>query len=1109
MKPYIIIYVYEAGTPTMRTLAFRISFNDRVLEEKELSPVESQEVRAISDQYASLFEKSCRVGRNAARDYFDILGAGMFHIFFETAWEKIEPAIGQAAGLTVASPVSEVLRLPWELLRLPDKISRNSATSETGEIGEIGKIGEAGGTALGLIPGFRISRVPGSVEGITTPSPSLSPGPLRVLFLACDPLDYEQEERGFLKAVQGQNVVFEICDKGSLAELKSRAKSLRPHLVHIIAQAKMKEGKAHLSFSGEEGRPDLYTSEELGRALAEEGLKCAICAGCQTDEPLTRDLFSQGLTDHIPMAVAWNSSAESAKSFYASVASGNLDDAVSLSRLETHKACTEQSKICALPVLYSASAANHQIFDKEREEKIASLEEEQRPLPGMTEGYVLDFADRRRDLQRLVTALREGTAKAVILTGPDGVGKTSLATRLAWIFASEGYGSGGYNILPVYSSRYNPLSAARIMESAINALDAAGMREDTLRLRDHSLALKERLMLMLHLLEEKRFLIFLDGLRLDEKSGKIDDADLAEFYPYLLRHMDRSRAILTCKSLPADAMTLPRKAWEWPLSGLSEAAFIRFLLRDSSLAERYRSGEVQYEKLLNFHLSVAGLPACITFMARALSQGMDADICDEFLAKLLEKLKPESRQALCRASVYETAISLAGLAAVAGVPEDGAKNLLLELQDLSLAYSAGNLWSVPSQARPFLLNLQSPEERRSAHRSAGSFLREMAESGRAKELGLSRLDCLMEARGQYLAYDDTDQARTITARICGYLERRGYYYQIIRLNEEVLRKERHSGPMSWIARAYLDQGRYSEAEKWYSQAMEAGPNATACHGLGTVYFRQGKYDLARANFEKAAEICKAGGDLEGEASALHSLASIDIEQKNDQAALQKLDRVLKIQERLGDMSGEAMTLNDMATLYLRRGDYDSARQRLVRSQELLKTTGDRQGEAAALFNLASLDMERGEFDLAREEFQRSLMLKREIGDRRDEATILHSLGSIEVQAEDNDKAREKFIEALRIYQDLGDKPGEAGSIFQLGALAVQQARIPEGLRLMALSAVILRSINSDEVKNVEPVVERLASQLKYTQDQFLEMVRKVVSAYRRDRGWGLIEKAFA
>ena len=56
-------------------------------------------------------------------------------------------------------------------------------------------------------------------------------------------------------------------------------------------------------------------------------------------------------------------------------------------------------------------------------------------------------------------------------------------------------------------------------------------------------------------------------------------------------------------------------------------------------------------------------------------------------------------------------------------------------------------------------------------------------------------------------------------------------------------------------------------------------------------------------------------------------------------------------------------------------------------------------------------------------------------------------------------------------------PREAGAFFQLGAVAVQQDKIQEGLRLMAIAAIILRSIKSDEVKNVEPLVERLAAQL--------------------------------
>jgi tetratricopeptide (TPR) repeat protein len=173
----------------------------------------------------------------------------------------------------------------------------------------------------------------------------------------------------------------------------------------------------------------------------------------------------------------------------------------------------------------------------------------------------------------------------------------------------------------------------------------------------------------------------------------------------------------------------------------------------------------------------------------------------------------------------------------------------------------------------------------------------------------------------------------------------------------------------------------------------------------------------------------------------------------------------------------------------------------------LQQTGDRTSIASALFNLGNSDLEKGEIQLAREEFQEALKLKCELGDKKGEADILHSLGLIETQAGAKEKAQEDFIRALQIYQELTDKPGEAGAFFQLGAVAVQRDKMNEGLSLMALSAVILRSISSDDIKSVEPLVEQLASQLNYSQAEFLEMVQEVVGAYRRDRGSGLVEKA--
>jgi tetratricopeptide (TPR) repeat protein len=231
-----------------------------------------------------------------------------------------------------------------------------------------------------------------------------------------------------------------------------------------------------------------------------------------------------------------------------------------------------------------------------------------------------------------------------------------------------------------------------------------------------------------------------------------------------------------------------------------------------------------------------------------------------------------------------------------------------------------------------------------------------------------------------------------------------------------------------------------------------------------------------------------------------------MEEKKDDASLQKLLKVAEIQERLSDPQGRAATLGQMASLSLRQGNLDLARQRLLSASQILMQAGDLSGRSSVLFNLASLDLERGELDLARQEFEESLAIKREMGDRKGQAAVLHGLGSLESQAGEKESARGSFQEALKICQEEGDRSGEAAAFFQLGALAVQKNRIPQGLRLMALSAVLLRMAKSREAENVEPLVERLASQLSYSQEQFMKMVREVTGAYRRDRGWGLVEK---
>jgi tetratricopeptide (TPR) repeat protein len=490
------------------------------------------------------------------------------------------------------------------------------------------------------------------------------------------------------------------------------------------------------------------------------------------------------------------------------------------------------------------------------------------------------------------------------------------------------------------------------------------------------------------------------------------------------------------------------------------------MLQDRMIADGYRKGEIAFDALSDLHSLYERDPSKLEQIRSALARGLPKDV--DPLARLAECLSPESLLALQCIAVYDVAMSPSGFAAAAGTDLESIAESLPLWEELSLCYKTGDLWAVHSSARPALREGLSPEKIREAHKRAGRFLEEMAESGRSPELFLFRLDGLLEARGHYLEAGDLAEARRVTARISSYLDRRGYYTELIRLNREILELEPDKDSMNWIAQAYAHQMDLENAAQWYKKALDMAPDAFSYQGLGMIQLGLGEHDLAEENLQKALQIHMGQKDQQGEAAVLQALASIDMMQ----------------------------------------GHWDSARPRLARSLELAREAKDRAGEAVLLFNLADVDRETGELARATEELDCALAITRDLGDRKGMAASLHGLGMISSQAGEMEMATEHFREALQVYQELKDQAGEAGALFQLGALAVQMDRIQEGLRLMALSAVVLRSINSDEVKNIEPVVERLASQLNFSQDQFVAMLQEVMHSYVKDRGMGLVKKAW-
>ncbi len=1107
MQKDIVIEVWETGTAAAGTLEFRIAVEGEAVVNRRLTPVEAMEVREISAQYASLFSGG---KKSNSSSYLHLLGDGLFRLFIQPNWQELGPKILSGGRLLVVSSIPQILQLPWELLRLPGDQAITIGLSDEFAVLRLPRE---------WAPPSGSSLSPPSLSPPSLPAPPLSPpshelrsGPLRMLFFSADPQHFEEEELFLLRAVQGLDIHLEIGESASFEELNRCIESFQPHLVYLSGEANLSigisGGEARFAFMDPAGKPDLRSAEEIAAVLKSGGAECIILGGRKTEPDPARDLLCQRLAEDLPAAVAWNGSVAPQEIIRSLSLGESVHEAVwSTARMMLKKVLDENggvdAAIQAYPFVYVTREPTGLFDPSKKKEEILIGYQELPPMPGMTEGHARGFIDRRKDLLRLYPDLRQGVINTLIITGEPGRGKSALANRLARMLAVS-----GYFVLPLGGTPHNPITSARLLEAAGRQLAAAEeylVQEGTKRLSDLSLPVNERLAALMELFRSNRILIFWDDLGLDEKTGRISDPYLGPLFDQMTKGLRSSRAIVSCPRVPEDVPILPRLARNWRLDGLNQAAFLRFMLQNRTIADGYRKGEITFDGLVDFYSLYEGDPSKLELIRSALARGLPSD--GDPLAWLVESLSPDSLFALQCIAVYDVAMSPAGFAAAARIDVERIAESLPLWEELSLCYRSGDLWAVHSSARPMLREGSSPEERREAHMRAGGFLEEMAESGQSAELSLFRLDGLMEARGHYLEAGDLAEAKRVTSRISSYLDRRGYYSELIRLNREILDREPDKDSMNWIAQAYAHQMDQKNAIQWYKSALDIAPDATSYQGLGLIQLGQGEYDLAEENLQKALQIHLDQKDRRGEAAVLHALATIDMANKSGSAAKDKLERAARILEDLGDKMGEAAVQQDMASIDMMQGHYDSARPRLARSLELAIETGDRAGEAVLLFSLADVDREKGELARATEELDCALAITRDLGDRKGMAASLHGLGMINSLAGEKEEAAKHFREALQVYQELKDQLGEAGALFQLGALAVQMDRVPEGLRLMALSAVVLRSIKSDEVRNIEPVVERLASQLNYSQEQFMAMLQEVMHGYTKDRGMELVNKA--
>jgi tetratricopeptide (TPR) repeat protein len=232
-------------------------------------------------------------------------------------------------------------------------------------------------------------------------------------------------------------------------------------------------------------------------------------------------------------------------------------------------------------------------------------------------------------------------------------------------------------------------------------------------------------------------------------------------------------------------------------------------------------------------------------------------------------------------------------------------------------------------------------------------------------------------------------------------------------------------------------------------------------------------EAARQLYYQSLEIKKRINDLKGVGYTLHELGLWNRKQDNIAEAIKLFHQSLEIASEHNDERGIAGTSLELGWLERMRHNYREARQLYTKSLEIKKKWGDKRGIAGALCELGALELDEGNMQKASQLLDRSLELNRQINHQQGIANTLRELGRLQNTRGAFAKARRFYVESLEITEKLGEQIGSAVTLHQLGMISEREGDKAEAARLFREALSIFERLGSPSAENARRSLARL------------------------------------
>lgn len=226
---------------------------------------------------------------------------------------------------------------------------------------------------------------------------------------------------------------------------------------------------------------------------------------------------------------------------------------------------------------------------------------------------------------------------------------------------------------------------------------------------------------------------------------------------------------------------------------------------------------------------------------------------------------------------------------------------------------------------------------------------------------------------------------------------------------------------------FLYQGRYAERMEFDRLALDAAcaggdrlGEAKMLNRIGLALLHVGRLDEADMRFQQALHAWEELGDRARMAGCLRRLALVAAARSRFEDAIGYFEAALRTYRELSDARHTAVTLGDLADVLTSAGRPREAITALGEAGSLLAGTDDSYNQARVLIRLGRAEEQAGELAAANGHLSNALRSMREIGSLRGQAQALMALGGLEEHAGQPEHAQRLFAQAREIMTRTGD-----------------------------------------------------------------------------------------